>query len=49
MLEPIASAVSAPMTPHDIDQAKRNKRLAWIHVGIALLVLAIFVANTVSQ
>ena len=29
------------MTPHHIDQAKRNKRLAWIHVGIALLVLAI--------
>ena len=37
------------MTPHDTDQAKRNKRLAWIHVSIALLVLGIFVANTVSQ
>ncbi len=31
------------------DQAKRNKRLAWIHVGIALAVLAGFVANAVTK
>lgn len=37
------------MTPHNADQAKRNKRLAWIHVGIALAVLALFVVNTISQ
>ncbi len=29
------------------DQARRNKRLAWIHVGLALAVLAGFVLNTV--
>lgn len=29
----------------DAEQARRNKRLAWIHVGLVLLVLAIFVAN----
>lgn len=31
------------------DQARRNKRLAWIHVGIALAVLAGFVFNTLSK
>jgi len=31
------------------DQARRNKRLAWIHVGIALAVLAGFVFNAVSK
>jgi len=30
----------------DAEQARRNKRLAWIHVGVALAVLALFVANT---
>ena len=33
----------------DAEQARRNKRLAWIHVGVALAVLAIFVANTVMK
>ena len=32
-----------------VNQARRNKRLAWIHVGIALAVLAIFVLNTVTK
>ncbi len=31
------------------DQAKRNKRLALIHVGIALAVMAFFVLNTIYK
>lgn len=40
MSEPLANAA---------EQARRNKRLAWIHVGIALAVLAGFVFNAVSK
>lgn len=35
--------VSAP------DQARRNKRLALIHVGIALAVMCLFVLDTIYR
>ncbi|MDO9453504.1 MAG: hypothetical protein Q7J29_11685 [Stagnimonas sp.] len=35
--------------PNPVDQAKRNKRLALIHVGLAVAVLVGFVLNTVLK
>lgn len=35
--------------PDPVDQAKRNKRLALIHVGVAVAVLVVFVLNTVLK
>jgi len=38
--------MSNPVTP---EQARRNRRLAWIHVALALAVLGGFVLNTVLK
>ncbi len=41
--------MSKSSDPELADQARRNKRLALIHVGIALAVLVFFVLNTVLK
>lgn len=41
--------MSQQPVPVTAEQARRNKRLAWIHVGLALAVLVGFVLNAVSK
>jgi len=43
------ATMSEQPAPVTAEQAKRNKRLAWIHVALALAVLAGFVLNIVSK
>ncbi len=36
-------------SPQDVQRARRNRVLAWLHVGLVVAVLAGFVLNTVIK